>query len=93
MEMSPMDTFPMMKLRRSERWHSAKLEWSLQMLTDIECPQIDVQYKYGGVDKKRFFNVPLPSVDKWPVQVISHFVAFGLSNSWLEYIRNGSKEQ
>lgn len=49
-----------------------------------------------GVDKLDF-HVPLPNANenkkkKWPVIVTSHFASFALSNSWLEYLRDASKE-
>ncbi|KAG0414393.1 hypothetical protein HPB47_008460 [Ixodes persulcatus] len=75
-----------------KRWSEAKKEH-----IEIECPEVVLEYNkfMGGVDKLDFIMSLYPirtRPKKWTVRVISHFITFGLSNSWLEYIRDASEE-
>ncbi|KAG0443072.1 hypothetical protein HPB47_015317 [Ixodes persulcatus] len=75
-----------------KRWSEAKKEH-----IEIQCPEVILEYKFmEGVDKLEFIMSLYPirsRTRKWTVRVISHFISFGLSNSWLEYIRDASEER
>ncbi|XP_064475826.1 piggyBac transposable element-derived protein 3-like [Ornithodoros turicata] len=76
----------------AKKWSSSTKEH-----VDLECPQAILEYNrhMGGVDKLDFVMSLYPiraKTVKWPVRMMSHFVSFGLANSWLEYLRDASSE-
>lgn len=80
------------KPTKVKRWSEA-----LKQHVEIDCPEVIVHYNQfmGGVDKLDFLMALYPlstRTRKWPVRVISHFIAFAVCNSWIEYIRDASAE-
>ncbi|KAM7291292.1 piggyBac transposable element-derived protein 3 [Ixodes scapularis] len=65
---------------------------------DIACPAIIKEYNafMGGVDKMDYLLSLYPlrqRTKKWTVRVMSHFVSFGIVNSWLEYLRDAQENR
>lgn len=74
-----------------------RLSASRKERIDIQCPQVILENNrhIGGVDKLDFVMFLYPiriKTTKRPVQMISHFISFGLANSRLQYLRDASAE-